>query len=220
MWGVQFSALGLGGMGALPSSLHSYEDISRVLASHASAEMVARRDAAALERETGVSTEPRHLEDLVVHTTRRSRVAATLKEHGAAEVRARLLCGTSGPALEVLRAVPLPLDLGHVGPTPLAASARLASNEASTTIVAMVTMDLDHDAEPIDLRGQAAAALTTGDAGVAAAAQTSVPARAQETPCFSNYFCLGCRFDENCLYSSAVTFVAHVGRDRIRPLRV
>ena len=48
----------------------------------------------------------------------------------------------------------------------------------------MVTMDLDHDAEPIDLRGQAAAALTTGDAGVAAAAQTSVPTRAQESHVF------------------------------------
>jgi len=142
-WGVQFMAIGLGGSGALPSSLHDDEHISKVLQSYSAAEMVARRDAAALERLTGVATDTRHLDELSARINMRSRAQIMLNQHGASEVRSRLLSNTAGPAMEPVRPERPRLDLGVVAPTPFAAS--VGNRTGGTTIVSMPTMDLDVD---------------------------------------------------------------------------
>jgi len=138
-WGVQFDALGLQGSGgALPSPPHTGDDISKALATHASAEMLARRDVAAFERATGLATEVRHVDELADRVGKRSRARAALTEHGADEVRARLQTGSSGPAPAPLRGLLPSFNLGHIGPTPLCGTVgRLVLDAASTTIFAM-----------------------------------------------------------------------------------
>ena len=78
-WGIQFKALRLEGGGALPASLHTEEQVLKALASHKLAEMVARSDAAALERETGIASDERHLDELNDRVAKRARAQHALQ---------------------------------------------------------------------------------------------------------------------------------------------
>jgi hypothetical protein len=118
----------------------------KALASHKSAEMVARSDAAALERETGIASDERHLDELNDRVAKRARAQHALQWHGAGSVRARLASGSSGRALEPLRPERMRLDLGQVGPF-AASVGRLAPEHASITIgAAPKHIDDDDDA--------------------------------------------------------------------------
>jgi hypothetical protein len=100
MWGVQWSALGIDGSGAPPSSLRDEAEIARVLQTHATA--VAWGDTAALAHATGILVEPRHLEELNARIFQRARAQATPNQHGAPEVWDRLRSGASGAAPKTL----------------------------------------------------------------------------------------------------------------------